>query len=92
MGDADVVVETVIEQPRAKSEATKPVEHAATHAPTQPAAGMGTPITPGMIKVIRARLEGAGITEAELAKKFDHIEALTTANVNDVLAWLSNPS
>ena len=66
---------------------------AATTKTPPPAGGaQGAHLTPGMMKIVRARLEGAGITEEEMAKKFGAIDSISMANVNDVLAWISSPA
>lgn len=53
----------------------------------------GIPAGPGPLKLIRAKLTGAEITEAECCEKFglDKLESLTMDRINDVFAWIANP-
>ena len=64
----------------------------ASAAPAVPA-GSGAPIAESPLRLIRAQLGKAEITEAECCKHFglDKLESLTMDRVNAVFAWISNP-
>jgi hypothetical protein len=48
------------------------------------------PAKPGQLRVIRAKLEAAGLTEEQLASKFKGgIDALQMAQVNEALQWIA---
>lgn len=78
MGPADVVG---IQQPRSVSNVPPAT------------AGSGAPISESPLRLIRAQLGKAEITEAECCKHFgiDKLESLTMDRVNAVFAWISNP-
>lgn len=81
MGQAEVVGKTEIQQPRPASDA-----------PPAPA-GSGAPIAESPLRLIRAQLGKAGITETECCKHFgiESLEVLTMDRVNVVFAWIANP-
>jgi recombination protein RecT len=73
--------QTTVQQPRPTSDA-----------PPAPA-GSGAPIAESPLRLIRAQLGKAEITEAECCKHFgiEKLEDLTMDRVNVVFAWISNP-
>jgi len=52
-----------------------------------------TPATPGQVNIVKARLESACLSTADLSKKFGFdLETMPKARVNEVLDWTRNPA
>ena len=79
--DEDEQTAPGVQQPRPASD-TPPI-------PT----GSGAPIAESPLRLVRAQLGKAEITEAECCKHFgiEKLEALTMDRVNVVFAWIANP-
>lgn len=53
----------------------------------------GTPATASQIKLVKAKLENAGLSTADMKKRFGFDPAgMTKAKVNPVLEWIRNPA
>lgn len=81
--DADFTVDTTtgeILEPAAKPESSAPAVEGVQTA------------SDGMLKVIRAKLKSANLTEADLAKAWniDRIEAIPATDVNRAMDWIKN--
>lgn len=90
---------TVVAMPQSKSEKAeerKPVtidqETGEIQRPVDPQAPPDTaPATPGMMKIIKAKMEAAGVTEEAFAEKRGYGLFQTPAcDVNSILAWLTS--
>lgn len=95
--------EPTIEQPRSKSEPdakapAKPADAAKTNGN-----GNDKPLTSGMKATIQTQLKNAALTDVDLKNKFGRdadgeliadwtIDQLRFSQVNDVLAWVKNPT
>lgn len=98
-----------VDQPRSKSaKATdvtdvtpngdQPVQNApATHPrqatqQVQPTAE-GKPISDSVLRVLKTKMENAGIAEPDIKKKFGFdLDGVTTANYNEIVDWLKDPT
>lgn len=91
MGSAEVVPARTIQQPSAQ----RPAEHEQTEQTGQEqSTGTGAPIGESPLRMIRAQLEKAGLTDAECCKHFgiEKLEALTMDKINTVFAWIASPN
>lgn len=105
-GPATVETRPVIEQPRAKSAPKDPPQTAgAGTAPATaddgPGAGQGKPtpppaedkpLTEGQMRIIRAKLGQAALTDIDLVAKFGAIEDLKFSQFAAITAWIANPA
>lgn len=72
--------------PRAKSEA-------GAKSDAKPEEGSNEPLKPGQVKILRVKMEGAGLSDAEFETKFGcKPEALPMKKINDALAWCADPT
>ena len=83
---------SAVEQPRAKTPVNKPpIDQPAS---TEVSPSVSPLIGDSPMKLIRGMLAKNSITEAELCAKFSiiQLEDLRMSRVNEVIAWVSNPS
>jgi hypothetical protein len=51
------------------------------------------PISHSALRVLKVKMENAGVNESDLKKKFGFdLDAVTTANYNDIVDWLKDPT
>lgn len=75
----------VAAQPEPKAEPVKRAEPA-------PATNGNSPVSPGMLSVLKARMGQAGLGEHNLRAQFDFgFDGVTKANYADVAKWCGNP-
>lgn len=89
-----------VEPPRAKSEKKSPPADVtdvdpkpqATHQ-EPPAAVEAKPISDSALRVLKTKMENAGVGEADVKKKFGFdLDGVTTANYNSIVDWLKDPT
>jgi type II secretory pathway component PulC len=82
--------ENGIKQPRAKSE----VKSAQNDTDKSKAAQTAEPLKDGLINVIKAKLEAAALSPQELFKhlKVQKFEDMNIGHLEEIFAWLKNPS
>lgn len=91
-------LEDMPEELRSQHSDEQPRSKPATETPKAKPAGNGAPSTSGVatekqIKLIRAKLDNAGISAEQLCGRFgiDSVTALPFDKVNEALAWIQNP-
>jgi hypothetical protein len=82
----EVVEKKAEEKPVTKKAEAKPAEKQASTESLSPA------LTPSMREVLAAKMEAAGLSTADLEKRFDEsIDGIAQDQWSTVLAWVSNP-
>jgi phage recombination protein Bet len=92
-----------VEQPRprsAKKDAAPALEHAPSETLEMPAAKEkekqpveAKPASESAMRILKVKMENATVTEADIKKKFGFgLDGVTTANFNDIVAWLADPT
>lgn len=94
-----------VEQPKSRSEKRAAVTQATDVEPTGDSAAPqstgtssaapveGKPVSDSVMRVLKTKMENATLGEADLRKKFGFgYDGLTTANYNDVVTWVADPS
>lgn len=53
----------------------------------------GKPISDSVLRVLKTKMENAGVSESDIKKKFGFdLDGVNTANYNDVVDWLKDPT
>jgi phage recombination protein Bet len=93
-----------VEQPQSRSAKQAPKEGATDVDPTTSAESkaeppvatetvVAKPISDSALRVLKTKMENAGVNEADLKKKFGFdLDAVTTANYNGIVDWLKDPT
>lgn len=92
-----------VEPPKSRSEKAKTTDvtdvdpkPAATQSEPPPAKTepvVAKPISDSALRVLKVKFENAGVTEADLKKKFGFdLDGVTTANYNEIVDWLKDPT
>lgn len=95
-----------VDQPQSRSEKAKaaqagdvtdvdakPAQAAQQAQPTEAEPVVAKPISDSALRVLKTKMENAGVSESDLKKKFGFdLDGVTTANYNTVTDWLKDPT
>jgi phage recombination protein Bet len=87
---ADVTDVKANEKPAAQPKAAS---QPATQTQANQPPAEGKPISDSILRVLKTKMENAGVNESDIKKKFGFdLDGVTTANYNDVVEWMKDPT
>lgn len=78
-------------KPATQSGNTAAAEGKAVDSQSEPA--VGKPISDSVLRILKVKMENAGVSESDIKKKFGFdLDGVTTANYNGIVEWLKDPT